>query len=474
MVEETVETTAEGAESVPEAVETVETRVSFREHPLFVEVERQLAAGEDEGATHNLKKLRELYPNEDTIRDLEMRAALRSTFSIADALPIRRGQPGAVLRMLLLFMTMVAVCLTASAGFALAYQEWVIPPREEHEREVYLARLQQSFDQRLKAGDLTGARQVLEELSLALPGDQDVEAAFDLLRYQESLDAMYNSALDREAQSDWRGALDGWRHLEATSPGYRDVRQRIAQIERTIELEEAWQEAVSVVEANDWPRVVTLLTDIRRRAPGFHRDEADEYLFRGYEFLARQLLDGAGGNVGQMEEAIEYLGMALQLRPAQRDLIAERKLARLYVVGAVAYMDEKWGEAAEAWQSVHHARPNYQGGIVDTYLYQAYPRAAEELLEGAMGAKKPIQQAIGYLEQVLMRSPEDPWALEERSLALEYLAGLEAFDKERWNEAIVHWGPIYDVRPSYQSGAIEEKLRVACAATETEFRWCSP
>ncbi|MBN1659323.1 MAG: hypothetical protein JXA93_13040 [Anaerolineae bacterium] len=457
-----------------EVVEDAEPRVPFREHPLFLDVERQLAEGQDAEAADNLKKLAELYPEEETIRDLEVRAALRSTFSVADSIPVRHRQPGAVLRTLLVFLVLIAGCLTAAAGFALAYDQWVRPNIEMHEQELYIAGLWEEADRRLGAADLSGAREVLQELAGALPGSQEVEEAFRVLAEQESLRNLYESALQKEAEGDRAGALDLLRQLEEISPGYLDVRQRMAQVERAIELEQMWQEAQRLVEAKDWERAITLLTDIRRTAPDFHRDEIDAYLFDAYRLLATQLLDGARGDVGQVEQAIDYLELALALRPGQRDLAEERRLARLYVTGATAYTEKNWAQAVESWQPLHRARPDYQGGIVDTYLYQAYPKAAAELLAGARGAAKPLQQAVDYLEQGLMRSGDDPWALEERSLAIEYLAGLDAFNAGRWDEAIVHWGPIYAVRPSYQDGVLEERLQIACAATEIEFSWCSP
>ncbi|HSJ57854.1 MAG TPA: hypothetical protein VLC95_11775, partial [Anaerolineae bacterium] len=292
----------------------------------------------------------------------------------------------------------------------------------------------------------------------------------------ESRMHLYETALQKDYEGDRAGALELLRQLQQASPEFKaqQVRAHVARIDREIELESKWQEAQRLIAAGDWEAAVTLLTDIRRISPDFQRDDVNTHLFNAYTLLATQQLDEARGDVGQVKEAIRYLDLALELQPTRRDLGEERRLARLYVAGAAAYAEEAWEKAVESWQSVHGARPDYQGGVVDTYLYHAYPRAAADLLAEAEGEAKPLGQAVEYLDQWLGRSPDDAWAREEHSLAIEYLAGLEAFNAGRWDEAIVHWGPIYLVRPSYQGGVLEERLAIACAATEVEFSWCSP
>jgi tetratricopeptide (TPR) repeat protein len=455
-----------------EVVEHAERRVPFREHPLFVDVERQLADGQDVDAAENLKKLAVLYPEEETIRDLEVRVALRSTFSVADSIPVPHRQPGAVLRTLLIFLVLIAGCLTAAAGFGFAYERWVRPASVMREQEIYVARLVRSVELRLTALDIVGAREALDELAIAAPESQDLEAARLVLAELESRMQVYEAALQREEEGDREGALELLRQLQQTSPEFKEkeVRAHMARIEKAVELERKWEEAQHLVAAGDLEAALPLLTAIQLSSPGFQRNDVNTHLFNAYTFLATQRLDEARGDVGQVKEAIRYLDLALELQPTRRDLGEERRLARQYVAGAAAYAEEQWIQVVKSWQPVHRARPDYQGGVVDTYLYQAYPRAAADLLAEAGGEARPLRQAVEYLDQL----PDDAWAREERSLAIEYLAGLEAFNAARWDEAIVHWGPIYVVRPSYQGGVLEERLAIACAATEVEFSWCSP
>ncbi|HSJ56472.1 MAG TPA: hypothetical protein VLC95_04800, partial [Anaerolineae bacterium] len=169
-----------------EVVEHAERRVPFREHPLFVDVERQLAEGQDVDAAENLKKLAVLYPEEETIRDLEVRVALRSTFSVADSIPVPHRQPGAVLRTLLIFLVLIAGCLTAAAGFGFAYEKWVRPARVAHEQELYQARLVQNVEIRLAALDVVGARVALNELATAVPESEELQAGLVVLADLES------------------------------------------------------------------------------------------------------------------------------------------------------------------------------------------------------------------------------------------------------------------------------------------------
>jgi hypothetical protein len=64
---------------------------------------------------------------------------------------------------------------------------------------------------------------------------------------------------------------------------------------------------------------------------------------------------------------------------------------------------------------------------------------------------------------------------EERRLATEFVAGAEASGEGDWLVAIVHWGPIYLVRPDYQNGVLKSQLREACAkSARPDPVYCKP
>lgn len=453
--------------------EAAEKPVPVREHPLFLQMERQMAEGDDEGAAQSLRNLSKLYPGDQTVRDLEMRAALKSTFTVADSLPVLHSRPGVTLRLALSLLAIVAVCLTASAGLVFGYEWYVVPTAVAYETQTAIDQRWGDLNQYLQRDACREARTVLDGLEADFPGDRRIEEARGEVERCQARFSLYESAVLKQGEGDWAGALERFREMEATYPGYyRDVPYRISQLEERIVLEEKWQEARRLVDAGDLQSALPLLEEIRSRCPDCWSAEVHTHLFNAYSSIGMQLLDGAGSDIGKVEQAIDYLRKALRLESTRTDLADELKWAIKYVAGADAYNKQEWERAIQEWEPVYVARPDYADGVVRSGLFDAYSRAASDLLEGAAGEAAPLERAVQYIDHV--PSP-DPRLVEERNLAVEYLAGVKAYNAREWDKAIVHWGPIYIVRPSYQSGVLEEQLQVACAATDVEYdTWCSP
>jgi len=318
-----------------------------------------------------------------------------------------------------------------------------------------------------------GARQVFETLEQRQADGQQLEEAFRLLDEETMLAGLYEQAAEAKARDEWSESLALLLRIQEIRADYRDVPELIEQLRQRETLETAWAEAEQRVQAEDWTAALSKLTWIRGQDPDFRRGQVEERLFQIYALLARQELEQARGDVDQVEVAIEYLRQALILRPTQQDLIEEQRLARRYVTGARAYALGDWVAAAEAWEPVYLARQGYQDGVLARRMQETYPRAAAVLIEQAGGDEAKLRQAVHYLEQALMFAPEDQELLAERHFALEYLAGADAFAKERWAEAIEHWGPIHDLRPDYQGGLLEENLKTSCAnSTSPSEAWC--
>ena len=141
---------------------------------------------------------------------------------------------------------------------------------------------------------------------------------------------------------------------------------------------------------------------------------------------------------------------------------ATYRLAVGYVAGYEAQQRGDWSVAVERWEPLYALRPDYQDGALREKLLESYPRAAEQLLAEAQGSIMRLTQAIDYLDVALEIDPTNEELQQERELAVEYLAGHEAFVQLDMDLAVAHWGPIYVLRPDYQNGTLAANLREAC------------
>jgi tetratricopeptide (TPR) repeat protein len=458
-----------------EEFKTREDQLPYVQHPLYREAMQYVAEGEAAEAVHALERLAEIYPEEKAVQDLLLRAQLRTTFGAGEQIPVEHYQPAPVLRNIVLLMLAVTACLVVVTAATAAYNRFWVPRVQAQQQEERIRSLWNDVQLRLDAGDLSGARQILDQLIALTPSDPAIQEALQLVQQRQAWADQYADAVAYKERREWQQAIDLASQIPPESPEYDRAQRLIREVEELAALEAKWQEAQALLQAGDWQNAIPVLTFIRASDPAYRRAEVEEQLFQAHVRLARQLVAEAWGSVERLREAIVHFSDALTLRPTNQELIREKKLASDFVAGAEAYDRGDWVTVVDRWGSVYATQPDYQGGFVQGRLEEAYPRAARQLVAEANGSMRLLQQALDYINSALVSQPDDPELLEEQRLVIDYLEGAEAFARESWDLAIAKWGPIYLIRPDYQNGVLEKNLRLACESSEApDEEFCLP
>jgi len=445
----------------------------FHRHPLYEEAMKQMAEGDNVAAAVTLKRLAELYPEEQAIQDLLLRVQLRTTFESTDYIQVDHSPATPGLRNMVLLLMAITACLVVITGMTAVYRRWYLPNVVAREREAYINSLWSEVDGLLEAGDLSGARERLAELERERPADPRVQELRASLDQREACANLYADAVSARERGEWQPALDLLHQMPAECPEYAQAQQLIGAIQEQIDLDTAWQQAQAQLQAQDWEGAISTLASLRARNPGFHRAEVEEQLYQAYVLVGKRLVSQANGNAEPLRRAAGYLSEALTLRPTSTELIAEKRLAEGFVAGAEAYSKGDWAAAVAAWEPAFAIQPDYQNGVLRRNLYEAYPLAAKQLIGQANGSVRWLTQAATYLDQALALEPGNQELLNEKHLLEGYLAGQDALSKEEWDLAISYWAPIYAVRPDYQNGLLAENLRLACAnSTASDKSMC--
>jgi tetratricopeptide (TPR) repeat protein len=451
--------------------------IPFEKHPLYDEAMQKARSGEEDGAIAALRRLAELYPEEQFINDLLLRFQLRTTFSTEEHISVDHAQGAPALRTMVLLMLAVTACLVIiTAGIALytrGYLDFILPDAGTPSSDTDI--LWSNVERRLEAGDLSGVREFLNFLELEVPGDPRIEETRQRVNLLQSWADLYTDAVAAKERGDWQAALDLAYQIPEESPNHDRAQRLIQEVQDMAVLEDAWQEVQNLIQAEDWQSAISTLNWIRAQNSAFRRVEIEDLLYQIHVRLARELLDTAYGNLDLLRQAISHLSEALALRPTERELIEEKDLAVGFVAGAEAFARGDWVAAVERWEKVYDENPDYQGSALERNLFDAYPSAAKQLISESKGSERLLYQALGYLDQALSIQPDDEELLEERHLVTEYLKGLEAYRQENWDLAIAQWGPIHALRPSFLGGVLEEKLGSACASSESpDATFCLP
>lgn len=460
---------------MPESEQTRGDQVPYDQHPLYDEAMQQLAEGDESGAVNSLEKLAKLYPDEQAVHDLLLRVQLRATFGTQTQIPVERAQPAPILRSAVLLMLALTACLVVVAAGTAVYTRYFQDYDRAQEEATYIQSIWNDVDRRIEKFDLSGAREGLAVLSSLTPGDPKIEETLALIDQRQAWADLYADALLYKERGDWQAAYELARQIPPESPNFALAQRLIEETLKLADLEAAWQDVQSQIAAEDLQGAISNLIWIRTENPEFRRTEVEEQLYLANERLARQLIEGANGNTEAVRAAVIYFDQALTLQPTHRELISERQLAVGFVAGSDALGRGDWVAVVTNWEPVYAARPDYQGGMLAQRLEEAYPQAARQLIDQADGSERLLDQALQYLDKALLSQPDNQELLEERHLIVQYLSGLEAFRLENWDLAIGYWGPILATHPEYQNGALEDKLRQACASSSSpDETHCAP
>ena len=453
----------------------LEEQVPFDQHPLYVEALEYLEEGQQARAAGKLEELSKLYPGEETIQDLLLRLQLRGVFPADEEVQVPRPPGPSWVRIAVMTLLGITVLLVAIVGFSFAYETIVVPTATAQQQRLELEALRLACEQRLERGDLPGARVACAEYAEVVGNSPEIDDIFQTIEAQQALSDLFVDAVEAWSRGDCEAALPLLNEVEGQSPGYRNVQQLIEDCRQLQALDVAWEEAQSLRQAEDWEALVSTLLAIRAQKSDYKRAQLEELLYQAYAELGREEMEGARGDLEVLGQAIGYLQEALRLRPGDQALAEDLRLARRYVAGAEAFLREDWEDTVEYWEPIYLAQPNYQDGILRGQIEDAYPRAGRQLIDEAQGNADKIRQGIFYLERALSFDSDNEIWLQERLVAQQYLAGLEAFREGSWAAAIRQWASVYASRPSYQGGTLAGQLETACDnSDEPDPEVCPP
>lgn len=456
--------------------EASDNTIPFERHPLYQEAMQQIVAGDEEGAMASLKRLIERYPEEQALQDLLMRLQLRSTFGGEDYIPVDHSQGTPILRTVVLALLAITTCLVIGTGLVALYNNWWIEIVRAKEAETQIDALWEKFEGRLADGDLSGCRDILEELETLTPNDTAIQEAIAEIDWRKlCLDIYADAATAWEQRGDRIAAMELLVQHPEDCENHDLALALLEDLRKLDTVETAWVQAQDLLRAEDWQGAADILSWIRQEDLEFKPTQVQDLLFDCHRRIAQDLLDRARGDAGLVSQAANHLQEALRLKPANQEMVDALRMARAYVVGSEAYDSGDWASAAARWNPLYAMQPNYQNGVLEQKLNDSYPRAARQLVSEANGSVRLLTDAVDYFDEALVRDPANEELQQERTFAVEYLAGQEAYVATDYDLAISHWGPLYAERPDYQNNVLHDNLRLACTQSlAPDAQYCTP
>ena len=238
----------------------------------------------------------------------------------------------------------------------------------------------------------------LEECSKWVAVAPDNPEALNLLEKAKAM--LYEEALNYERAGDLDQALERYRRLERYDPDYKDVRERITEIERRLDLDGQIDEACQRIDSRDYARGISMLLDVRAADPEYRPGKVSDCLIKAYKGSARRDLDLAAGELKPasiskpmeptyavtqgildwVSSAGRFWGQALEEQPTSSEIRQEHELSQLLFQGLGHYSDWGWQDAIEALETIYQRDAGYFGGKAALVLCDAHLHLGEFLL----------------------------------------------------------------------------------------------
>jgi tetratricopeptide (TPR) repeat protein len=138
-------------------------------------------------------------------------------------------------------------------------------------------------------------------------------------------------------------------------------------------LDQQWVDARAAYNNGRWADAVDLLTALRAANPSYETDAVTEMLFTAYVNLGAEK-----DQAGKLEEALELVDAALELRPDETELRSARSLAAKYL-DVLTYFGADWERAVGLLNELYLINPSYRD--VEERLQEALVALGDDLLD---------------------------------------------------------------------------------------------
>jgi len=284
-------------------------------------------------------------------------------------------------------------------------------------------------EQLLQSGQASSALAVVLKVRALDPDDQRlpdlIEQTNTLLEYE----AHYRAALGLIEQGKDQEALNALKLLESERAGMWDIPQRIAAMEKEMQITELLKAGDAAYQRQDWSGVIEayesalvlnqrlsdtmmkeqLLFAYLNRIIGMLQSDntsveeitlSEQYyrkavtlipqnkefvsqrenlqqisrdlLLKKYTQLAKSKLNDKKQTTATINEAIYYLTKASNLNPDDSGLLADLIIANNYQLAFSSFIDMNWLQAIASAQAVVDAKADFAGGNASALLYEAY------------------------------------------------------------------------------------------------------
>lgn len=384
-----------------------------------------------------VEKLLQTYPEEPGLlefqHELQMRNNLLHLSLQAEDEDKRERRKEIGKKVLIGVVAFVVVFSLAFAGITW-YQnsrEAAAAERARIEFEQELASKYEVAQSYFNGGRAADALEKFQEIEALSPGYKDVPEKIAASEALVALNEKYQDARRLYQDGNLEEALQLFREIVAEDPKYNDASLLVTEIENTLKVNDLMQVAADAYAQEDWLKVVETKDQILEIDANADISSLDVALFNSYLNLVIETASKPDVTPEEVDKAYEYYRAGLAIFPQDKDFETER--AELQRV-AISLLANKY------------------------LLY------AKDLVETENYSQQAVEQALTFLNRANNIGSGTPAITSEITVLQQYLSALEDFNNYRWDSAITNLEQLKRSDENYANGMVSYLLYEAYLA----------
>ena len=409
---------------------------SYLDHPMFRTAMASMQNGDWESGINQIEKVMESYPLEPELRSLRQEMIIRAKVD-ADEKADNAASRKRRFRNLAIRGSVIAILAILAIFVAQTYSSWFETQVASAQQEVQYQMLRFDLDNKMsyakdyvRAGQAAPALELLDEIEEIDSDYPEIESTRQEAFKLQALEEKYLDALNLIEAGDLNGALVVLEEIESQEPYYRDVKNRILQIQDQTLLGEQLREADQLFADEQWEEAVEAYYSMYSLNPDYQTAHVEDRLFSSYVNAAETLLNSSD-TIEAIEKVEDYFQRALALRPQEPEV--KDKQARVR-------------------------------SMIEERLFRSYVFLAQQAILNEPNPLEGLNIADRYFTEALRLKPNDPEISIQRELAHQFVLGQDNFLTSAYGDTITNMEFVISQEPGYANGAARQTLYEAFVA----------
>jgi tetratricopeptide (TPR) repeat protein len=409
---------------------------SYLDHPMFRTAMASMQNGDWESGINQIEKVMESYPLEPELRSLRQEMIIRAKVD-ADEKADNSASRKRRFRNLAIRGAVIAILAILAIFVAQTYSSWFETQVASAQQEVQYQMLRFDLDNKMsyakdyvRAGQAAPALELLDEIEEIDSDYPEIESTRQEAFKLQALEEKYLDALNLIEAGDLNGALVVFEEIESQEPYYRDVKNRILQIQDQTLLGEQLREADQLFADEQWEEAVEAYYSMYSLNPDYQTAHVEDRLFSSYVNAAETLLNSSD-TIEAIEKVEDYFQRALALRPQEPEV--KDKQARVR-------------------------------SMIEERLFRSYVFLAQQAILNEPNPLEGLKIADRYFTEALRLKPNDPEISIQRELAHQFVLGQDNFLNSAYGDTITNMEFVISQEPGYANGAARQTLYEAFVA----------